>query len=124
MNGVLWTLNSSLRHGLTFTLALMILSCNDKAVAQLPKKTYHWDEFVMGADLSYVNQVEDYGGVYKDSGKVANPFMIFRNHGANVVRVRLWHTPQWVADLNQGKYYYDLAGTEQTIRRAKKREWR
>jgi arabinogalactan endo-1,4-beta-galactosidase len=97
----------------------MISSCSDKVSAQLTQKKYKWDEFVMGADLSYVNQVEDYGGVYKDSGKQADPFEIFRNHGANVVRVRLWHTPKWVADLNNGKYYYDLAGTEQTIRRAK-----
>lgn len=110
---------SFLRFCLIGAFSAMIISCTSKVSAQLPRNVYKWEDFVMGADLSYVNQVEDYGGVYKDSGKAADPFMIFRNHGANVVRVRLWHTPQWVADLNQGKYYYDLAGTEQTIRRAK-----
>ena len=119
MNKALCTFNVFLHYSLAFVLALLLISCNDKVAAQLPGKEYKWEEFVMGADLSYVNQVEDYGGVFKDSGKAADPFTIFRNHGANVVRVRLWHTPQWVADLNKGKYYYDLAGTEQTIRRAK-----
>jgi arabinogalactan endo-1,4-beta-galactosidase len=119
MNRIQSTVNLLLRYCLTITMVLMIFSCSDKVSAQQPMKLYKWDEFVMGADLSYVNQVEDYGGVYKDAGKAGDPFMIFRNHGANVVRVRLWHTPQWVADLNKGKYYYDLAGTEETIRRAK-----
>jgi arabinogalactan endo-1,4-beta-galactosidase len=109
----------ALNHSLFIILVLMIFSCSDKVSAQLPQKTYKWDEFVMGADLSYINQVEDYGGIYKDSGRQGDPFKIFQSHGANVVRVRLWHTPKWVADLNNGKYYYDLAGTEQTIRRAK-----
>ena len=83
------------------------------------KKFYRWDEFNMGVDLSYVNQVEDYGGIYKDSGKNKDPFRIMKDHGANTVRVRLWHTPSWVGKLNNGKMYYDLYGTGETIRRAK-----
>jgi len=83
------------------------------------KKFYEWQKFCMGVDLSYVNQVEEYGGVYKDSGQVKDVFAIMKAHGANAVRVRLWHTPKWVADLNNGKMYYDLYGTEITIRRAK-----
>ncbi|HEX8358249.1 MAG TPA: glycosyl hydrolase 53 family protein [Segetibacter sp.] len=80
---------------------------------------YEWNNFAMGADLSYVNQVQDYGGVYKDSGTVKDPFVIFKNHGTNVVRVRLWHNPQWLAALNNGKIYSNLADVEKTIQRAK-----
>jgi arabinogalactan endo-1,4-beta-galactosidase len=80
---------------------------------------YNWDKFAMGADLSYVNQVQDYGGVYKDSGMVKDPFVIFKNNGANVVRVRLWHNPQWIAPLNGGKLYNDLKDVEKTMQRAK-----
>ncbi|HUM64527.1 MAG TPA: glycosyl hydrolase 53 family protein, partial [Chitinophagaceae bacterium] len=83
------------------------------------RKFYKWDEFSMGVDLSYVNQVEDYGGVYRDSGRVKDPFRIMKDHGANTVRVRLWHTPNWVASLNNGKMYYDLYGVEKTLQRAK-----
>jgi len=87
-----------------------------------PAKTkvfYDWTKFAMGADLSYVNHVQDYSGIYKDSGVVKDPFLIFKNHGANVVRVRLWHNPQWQAALNGGKIYSDLNDVEKTIQRAK-----
>ena len=80
---------------------------------------YPLDEFAMGADLSYANHVQDYGGVYKDSGVVKDPYIIFKNHGANVVRVRLWHNPVWLSALNGGKIYSDLIDVEKTIQRAK-----
>lgn len=91
-----------------------------KLVYNVPdRKFYKWDEFNMGVDLSYVNQIEDYGGVYRDSAQVSDCFKILKDHGANTVRVRLWHTPTWVGKLNAGKLYYDLYGVEKTIRRAK-----
>ena len=101
--------------------SLLFLSCNSqKATRSEPKnKFYRWDEFNMGVDLSYVNQVEDYGGVYRDSDKVKDCFRILKDHGANTVRVRLWHTPAWIGKLNNGKMYYDLVGVEKIIRRAK-----
>ena len=105
---------------------LSVISCGKKAtdttsppVVPPAKVFYNRSQFVMGADLSYVNQVQDYGGVYKDSGSVKDPFTIFKNHGANVVRVRLWHDPQWLKPLNAGKMYSDLYDVEKTIQRAK-----
>lgn len=83
-------------------------------------KHYKWDKFCMGVDLSYVNQIEDNGGVYKDGGEIRDPFRILKDHGANTVRVRLWHTPTAIAQRNNGKMYYDLEGTARTIERAKK----
>jgi len=104
-------------------ISLILLSFTCKKQVQQPtagtKMFYAWEKFSMGVDLSYVNQVEDYGGIYKDSGKIKDPFRIMKDHGANTVRVRLWHTPTWVGALNNGKFYYDLEGTEKTIRRAK-----
>ena len=83
------------------------------------RKVYKWEEFCMGVDLSYVNQIEDNGGVYKDSLKKMDPFTIFRNHGANAVRVRLWVNPSWQLPVTGGKLYSDLPDVEKTIRRAK-----
>lgn len=110
--------------GLLF-IAAMISGCK-KTTGQgvvnpaVPSKVfYNWNTFVMGADLSYVNQVQDYGGLYKDSGMVKDPFGIFKTHGANLVRVRLWHNPQWLKPLNGGKMYSDLYDAEKTIQRAK-----
>ena len=83
------------------------------------KVFYSTDKFVMGADLSSVNGVEDNGGIYLDSGTVKDPFTIFKNHGANTVRVRLWNNPQWLAAYNNGKLYSDINDVEKTIQRAK-----
>lgn len=52
--------------------------------------------FYYGADLSYVNQMEDCGAIYTNSnGVVKDPYTIFKDAGANLVRVRLWHNPTW-----------------------------
>jgi arabinogalactan endo-1,4-beta-galactosidase len=80
---------------------------------------YTPDKFVMGTDLSYVNQVEDYGGVFKDSGQVKDVFKLLKARGNNLVRVRLWHTPSWTAPLNNGKQYSDIQDVVKTMRRAK-----
>ena len=100
-------------------LASFIGKKDSDSVTTAEKKFYRWDEFNMGVDLSYVNQIEDYGGTYSDSGKVKDCFKILKDRGANTVRVRLWHTPAWIGNLNNGKMYYDLYGVEKTIRRAK-----
>lgn len=87
---------------------------------------YSPDEFVMGADLSYVNQILDHGGTYSDSGSVENPYKIFRDYGTNGVRVRLWHTPDWVREeVYQDEtvpLYSGLKDVEETIRRAKEQD--
>src|SRR5438477_8643679 len=69
------------------------------------KTFYTWNNFVMGADLSFVNAVQDNGGSYKDSGNIVDPYTIFKNHGANTVRVRVWHDPQWESSVGNGKLY-------------------
>jgi arabinogalactan endo-1,4-beta-galactosidase len=68
--------------------------------------------FYLGADLSYVNEVEDHDGQFRQNGQTVDPFTLFRNYGANIVRVRLWHTPTWTV-------YSTLSDVEKTIRRAK-----
>lgn len=84
------------------------------------QKAYKWQQFVMGSDLSYVNQIEDAGGVYKVNNQPKDVFQIFKQIGNNTVRVRLWRNPKWSAALNDsGKLYSDLYDVEKTIRRAK-----
>lgn len=76
---------------------------------------YTTTRFVMGADLSYVNAILDAGGTYKDSGVVKNPYQILKNNGANLVRLRMWHSPFWHKTLNGGKIYNDLSDIEKAI---------
>lgn len=70
------------------------------------------EKFYLGADLSYVNEMEDCGAVYRDNGKPVDPFKLFARKGANLIRVRLWHNPDWTN-------YSTLADATKTIRRAK-----
>lgn len=82
---------------------------------------YHDTQFVMGADLSYVNATLDAGGVYRDtSGTPKNPYEIFHSLGTNVVRVRKWHTPSWQINLYGGIKYHEAVDVAKTIRESKK----
>ena len=47
-------------------------------------------ELYFGADLSYAGQMQDCKAVYRDNGTPADIFTIFKNHGANLIRVRVW----------------------------------
>lgn len=50
-------------------------------------------EYAIGADLSFLKEAEDNGFAFKDNG-VAKPGMqIFKDHGYNWIRLRLFHTP-------------------------------
>lgn len=77
------------------------------------------NNFFLGADLSYINEMEDCGVVYKENGQAKDPYQIFAGNGCNLVRLRLWHTPSWYDTLNQGKRYSDLADVRRSIQRAK-----
>lgn len=80
--------------------------------------------FYFGNDLSYVNQMEDCGGVYRENGVARDPYAIFADHGTNLVRVRLWNDPWWQTLLPQSvsgvkPQYSDLDDAIETITRAK-----
>jgi arabinogalactan endo-1,4-beta-galactosidase len=100
-------------------IVLIFLFCTRKTVLQTEKTFYKWTEFVVGADLSYVNEIEDAGGQYKVNGQTKDVYAIMKSVGVNTVRVRLWHTPSWKQPLNNGRMYSDLYDVEKTIRRAK-----
>ena len=68
-----------------------------------------------GVDLSYVNELEDCGAVYRYEGEVADPYAIFAGKGANIVRLRLWHSPNWTE-------YSTLPDVTRSIRRAKQHD--
>ncbi|HSC67838.1 MAG TPA: arabinogalactan endo-1,4-beta-galactosidase [Cellvibrio sp.] len=68
--------------------------------------------FYVGADLSYVNEMEDCGATYYSEGKKQDPFTLFAQKGADIVRVRLWHNADWTK-------YSDLADVSKTLQRAK-----
>lgn len=68
--------------------------------------------FYAGADLSYVNEMEDCGAVYREHGRRVDPFRLMQRHGGNIVRVRIWNDAKWTKYSN----YVDVL---KTIRRSK-----
>ncbi|WMI68560.1 arabinogalactan endo-1,4-beta-galactosidase [Mangrovimonas sp. YM274] len=109
-----------INHTISILLALFIsmTSCSssdsnddntDDGIITPPEN----ETFYYGADLSYVNEMEDCGALYKNSdGQTQDPFTIFKNAGTNLVRVRLWHNPTWTN-------YSNLEDVIITIQRAK-----
>src|SRR5690242_19844956 len=75
--------------------------------------------FYFGADLSYVNEMENCGADYKVNGTSTDPYQIFKDNGANLIRLRLWHTPSWYDGLNNGQRYSDFQDVRHSIMRAK-----
>jgi arabinogalactan endo-1,4-beta-galactosidase len=85
-------------------------------------KLYTASEFVMGSDLSYVNQILDHGGIYKDSGNIADPYHIFHENGSNVIRFRLFHNPTWtktVYNPPSAQMYNDFEDVKKGISKSK-----
>lgn len=90
-----------------WTPALLALAISTFAhAAPAPAALY------LGADLSYVNEMEECGVQYRQNGVVTDPFELFHAHGANLVRVRLWNDARWTK-------YSDLSDVKKTIARAR-----
>lgn len=66
-------------------------------------------EFYVGVDLSYLNEMQDCGASYTVEGEFHEPYSLFKERGADLVRLRLWHTPSWYDNLNFGNRYSDFA---------------
>ena len=50
-------------------------------------------DYAIGADVSFLRQAETQGKVFKDDGVAKPGLQIFKDHGYNWVRLRLFHTP-------------------------------
>ena len=109
-------LKQRLKYLLLSFLSILLLSCSTEKEANndttiLPETTE--SEFYLGADLSYVNEMENCGVTYKNKdGDSEDVFKIFADGGNNLVRVRLWHNPTWTN-------YSNFEDVEKTIQRAK-----
>lgn len=49
--------------------------------------------FLKGADLSVLQKLESLGVVYKQDGRPTDALAILKHHGCNIIRLRLFHTP-------------------------------
>jgi arabinogalactan endo-1,4-beta-galactosidase len=50
-------------------------------------------EYAVGADLSFLKSAEDRGFAFKENNTAVPGLQIFKDHGYNWIRLRLFHTP-------------------------------
>jgi len=67
----------------------------------------------LGVDISYANEMEDCGAVYRSGGKTVEPYAFFKSAGANVARIRIWNDPDWTP-------YSNLKDVKRSISKARK----
>lgn len=59
---------------------------------QIPLSSQSTD-LIKGADVSWLQEVEAGGGVFREGGSVKDPLTVLRKNGVNTIRLRVWHTP-------------------------------
>jgi arabinogalactan endo-1,4-beta-galactosidase len=63
--------------------------------SQLLAQDYHFNsELIKGVDVSTLFEIEDNGGIFKENGNPKDALEIFKDHGINYIRLRVWHTPK------------------------------
>ena len=50
-------------------------------------------DFLIGGDISFLPEIEDHGGSYSDAEEQEDLLLLLKQHGVNVIRLKLWHTP-------------------------------
>ncbi|MGR3810381.1 glycoside hydrolase family 53 protein [Jiulongibacter sp. NS-SX5] len=95
----------------SFNLYLIILTVLLGVSCETPEQK-KVNPYLLGADLSYVNELEDCGGQFYKDLKPHDAYTLFADEGSNLVRLRLWHSPDWTD-------YSTLKDVKKSIKRAK-----
>jgi arabinogalactan endo-1,4-beta-galactosidase len=59
----------------------------------LGSRTVRAADYAIGADLSFLTQAEERGTLFKDGTNAKPALQIFKDHGYNWIRLRLFHSP-------------------------------
>jgi arabinogalactan endo-1,4-beta-galactosidase len=92
---------------LFLTAGILFLTCGNQDMP-IEFKPEIPEEYYLGADLSYVNEMLDCGGVYRENGNEVDPYVLFAGKGASLVRVRFWNNPDWTQYSDFGDVYLTI----------------
>jgi beta-galactosidase len=87
-----------------------------KGEAARPRTT----DAMMGADISFLPQLEERGIRFSDKGVEKDAIQILKEHGFNYVRLRIFNDPARDSGYSPKKGFCDLAHTKQMALRVKK----
>lgn len=76
-------------------------------------------DFIKGADVSIMPELERNGTVFYDNGVAQDGLTILKNHGVNWIRVRIWNNPYYVGPEGVGAGNTDEAKAIEMAKRAK-----
>ncbi len=74
---------------------------------------------MMGADISFLPQLEDRGIKFSDNGVEKDAIQILKDHGFNYVRLRIFNEPANDSGYSPKKGFCDLEHTKQMAKRVK-----
>ncbi len=77
-------------------------------------------DFIMGADVSMLKQIEDSGGKFLENGVEKDCLTILKEHGVNWIRLRIWNDPTGANGELLGGGNNDLVKTVEIAARAKR----
>ncbi|HLG33165.1 MAG TPA: glycosyl hydrolase 53 family protein [Ignavibacteriaceae bacterium] len=76
-----------------YILFIFVLTFQLYAQDNLKESLVKRSEFIKGVDLSVLLEIEEHGGIFKENSIPKDALQIFKDHGINFIRLRLWHTP-------------------------------
>jgi arabinogalactan endo-1,4-beta-galactosidase len=82
----------------------------------IPKKV---KDKVLGADISFLPELESKGIKFSDNGVEKDAMLIMKEHGFNYVRLRIFNAPANPKGYSPGKGFCDLEHTKQMAKRIK-----
>ena len=74
---------------------------------------------MMGADISFLPELEAKGMKFSDNGTEKDPILILKDHGFNYVRLRIFNDPAGDSGYAPGKGFCDLNHTKEMAKRVK-----
>lgn len=74
---------------------------------------------ILGADISFLPQLEARGIKFTDNGHQKDPLTILKEHGFNYIRLRIFNNPSQPKGYSPNKGFCDLEHTKQMARRVK-----
>ncbi len=74
---------------------------------------------ILGADISFLPELESRGMKFSDNGKPGDAIQIMKDHGFNYIRLRIFNAPANPKGYSPGKGFCDLEHTKQMAKRIK-----